>query len=131
MFISGRNLVRTRQLIMPSLPSSSFFTIPDEYKTDYLNQNRLLLHDSDDSQIQIDRSSYVQPEGRILVWSSDVQLDLLFNSEKLYMDGTFATAPPHFDQVYIIHAIHHGSCKLFFQLNILNHLILIKYFSLN
>jgi len=98
---------------MPPLPSSCFFTIPDEYKTDYLNRDRLLLHDSDDPQFQIDNSLYVRPEGRTLVWSSDAQLNLLFKSEKLYMDGTFSTAAPYFDQVYIIHAIHHETCKLF------------------
>jgi hypothetical protein len=31
---------------------------------------------------------------------------------KLYIDGTFRTAPRNFDQVYIINAIHHGTCKL-------------------
>lgn len=98
---------------MPPLPNSCFFTISDEYKTDYLNHDRLLLHDSDDPQFQIDKSLDMRPEGRILVWSSDIQLNLLFNSEKLYMDETFSSAPPYFDQVYIIHAIHHETCNLF------------------
>ncbi|CAF3522849.1 unnamed protein product [Rotaria sp. Silwood2] len=106
----GHNLTRTRRQVMPPIPSSCCFTIPDEYKTDYLNLNRLLLHDSDDLQFQIDTSEYSRPDGRTIVWSSDVQLDLLFASEKLFMDGTFATAPPYFEQLYIIHAIHHDSC---------------------
>ena len=112
-FVSGHNLLRTRRNMMPSLPSSNSFTIPDVYKTDYVGRERLLLHDSEDQELQIEQSFYVRPKGRILIWSSDIQLNLLFNSEKLYMDGTFATAPPHFNQVYIIHAIHHESCKLF------------------
>jgi hypothetical protein len=100
--------------MMPSLPSSSSFTIPDAYKKDYLGHDRLLLHDNEDQQLQIEESLYAQPEGRILIWSSDIQLNLLFNSEKLFMDGTFSSAPPYFNQVYIIHAIHHETCKLFF-----------------
>jgi hypothetical protein len=47
-FVSGHNLLRTRRHMMPSLPSSSSFTIPDEYKTDYVGRERLLLHDSED-----------------------------------------------------------------------------------
>jgi hypothetical protein len=98
---------------MPPIPRSSSFIIPDIYKKDYLNENRLLLHDSDDPQFSMNDSLYARPEGRILIWSSDVQLNLLFDSDKLYMDGTFSTSPPNFHQVYIIQAIHHDSCKLF------------------
>lgn len=111
-FVLGHNLVRTRRKMMPSLPSSSSFVIPDVYKTDYLGHDRLLLHDSEEQQLQTEESLYAQPAGRILMWSSDIQLNLLFNSEKLYMDGTFASAPSYFDQLYIIHAIHHETCKL-------------------
>jgi hypothetical protein len=99
--------------MMPPIPQSCSFIIPDIYKNDYLNKDRLLLHDSNDPQFSMDDSLYAQPKGRILIWSSDVQLKLLFDSDKLYMDGTFATSPPNFDQVYIIQALHHESCKLF------------------
>lgn len=112
MFVLGHNLVHNRRKMMPPIPQSSFFTIPDTYATDYHNNIRLLLHDSEDPKCSIDQSEYALPEGRILVWSSDIQLKLLFASKKLYMDGTFSTAPPNFDQVYIINAIHHGTCKL-------------------
>ncbi|CAF3133772.1 unnamed protein product [Rotaria sp. Silwood2] len=103
----GHNLIQNRRKLMPPLPQSCSFSISDEYKNDYLNCDRLLLHDSYDPPFQIDESLYTRPEGRILVWSSDVQLKLMFDSEKLYMDGTFSTAPPNFDQVYIIQVIHH------------------------
>lgn len=98
-FVSGHSLARTRQHMMPPLTGSCFFTIPDAYKTDYLDRERLLLHDSEDQQLKIEQSLYVRPEGRILIWSSDIQLNLLFNSEKLYMDVTFSSAPPYFNQV--------------------------------
>ncbi|CAF4268581.1 unnamed protein product, partial [Rotaria sp. Silwood2] len=106
----GHNLIQNRRKLMPPLPQSCSFSISDEYKNDYLNCDRLLLHDSYDPPFQIDESLYTRPEGRILVWSSDVQLKLMFDSEKLYMDGTFSTAPPNFDQVYIIQVIHHETC---------------------
>ena len=54
----------------------------------------------------------MRSEERILIWWSDIQLNLLFNNEKLHMDGTFSTSPPQFDQVFIIQAFLHGSCKL-------------------
>ena len=111
MIFSGHNLAHNRRQMMPPLPQTSSFTIPDAYTTDYHNNSRLLLHDSEDAKFQMDPTVYVRPEGRILVWASDVQLKLLFASERLYMDGTFSTAPPNFDQVYIIHALHHGICK--------------------
>lgn len=98
---------------MPQLPQSCYFDIPDAYTKDYLNLDRLLLHDSHDPKFRIDQSLYTRPEGRVLIWSSDVQLQLLFDSETLYMDGTFCTAPPYFDQVYIIQVIHHETCELF------------------
>ncbi|CAF4118183.1 unnamed protein product [Rotaria magnacalcarata] len=97
-FLLGHNLLHNRRKLMPPLPQSCDFNIPDEYRKDYLNRDRLLLHDSYDPQFQLHESVYKRPEGRILVWSSDVQLKLLFDSEKLYMDGTFCTAPPNFNQ---------------------------------
>ncbi|CAF4413592.1 unnamed protein product [Rotaria sp. Silwood2] len=97
----GHNLIQNRRKLMPPLPQSCSFSISDEYKNDYLNCDRLLLHDSYDPPFQIDESLYTRPEGRILVWSSDVQLKLMFDSEKLYMDGTFSTAPPNFDQLIL------------------------------
>ena len=111
MGFSGHNLAHSRRQMMPPLPQTSSFVIPDAYTTDYHNSSRLLLHDSEDAKFHIDSTVYMRPEGRVLVWASDVQLKLLFESERLYMDGTFSTAPPNFDQVYIIHAIHHGTCK--------------------
>ncbi|CAF1688029.1 unnamed protein product, partial [Didymodactylos carnosus] len=45
---------------------------------------------------------------RILVFASDQQLELLFDSDFIFMDGTFSTAPNNFDQVYWIHAQKFG-----------------------
>jgi hypothetical protein len=97
--------------MIPPLPQSSSFLIPDVYTKDYHNNERLLLHDSDDPKFQIHLSD-VRSEGRVLIWSTDVQLNLLFDSQKLHMDGTFCTSPPNFNQVFIIQAISYGTCKL-------------------
>ncbi|CAF1216598.1 unnamed protein product [Rotaria sp. Silwood1] len=109
-FEIGRGLSHVRQKNLPSIPNSSSFVIPDKYTRDYLDHHRLLLHDSTDPHFQFDSSDDIQPSGRILIWSSDIQLHLLFNSERLHMDGTFSTSPPHFAQVFIIQTIHHESC---------------------
>ncbi|CAF4748087.1 unnamed protein product, partial [Rotaria sp. Silwood2] len=91
----------------------SSFIVPDTYTRDYLDRDRLLLHDSENPSFQFNSSDNIQPSGRILICSLDIQLHLLFNSERLHMDGTFSSSPAHFDQVFIIQAIHHGSCKLY------------------
>ncbi|CAF1362499.1 unnamed protein product [Rotaria sordida] len=106
----GHSLVHIRRKLIPPIPYSSSFTIPDVYMNDYHNHHRLLLHDSDNPKFSFDQSENIPPSGRILIWSSDVQLKLLFNSERLHMDGTFSSAPPNFDQVFVIQAIHHETC---------------------
>jgi hypothetical protein len=42
-------------------------------------------------------------KNRILFFSSDQQLELLFESDTIFMDGTFDITPAQFKQVYIIH----------------------------
>ncbi|CAF4424172.1 unnamed protein product [Rotaria socialis] len=106
----GHTLKHHRRKMTPTIPKSSSFFIPDLYKQNYNNKERLLLHDSDDSTLELNELGSVRPAGRVLVWASDVQLKLLLDSERLYMDGTFTTSPPHFDQVFIIMSILHGTC---------------------
>ena len=49
---------------------------------------------------------------RLLLFSSDVQLNVLFNSPIIYMDGTFKKTPFPFFQLYVIHAVKFDICKL-------------------
>ncbi len=112
MLFSGHNLIHHRRKVTPPLPESSSFSIPESYTRDYCDKDRLLLHDSDDPTFQLKQSGNIRSEGRVLVWSSDIQLNLLFNSPKLHMDGTFSTSPHQFKQVFIIQSFLHGSCKL-------------------
>ena len=50
---------------------------------------------------------------RLLVYASDLQLDALFDSHTVYVDGTFSKSPPYFKQVFIIHAINFDICKIY------------------
>jgi hypothetical protein len=51
-------------------------------------------------------------EKRIIVYATDEQLRLLFTSTHIMMDGTFDSSPPHFDQIYSLHAIKNAQSKL-------------------
>ena len=84
-----------RRRILPPLPQSSLFTIPDAFKST-IDGKRFLLFDE----------ARVRRE-RLLLFASDQQLDILFDSKVLFMDGTFSKTPPHFYQVYILHALKH------------------------
>ena len=59
----------------PQLPQSSSFSIPFIYTRDCYNDERLLLHDSRDAIFQSAESGLIQPNGRVLIWSSDFNLD--------------------------------------------------------
>lgn len=112
-FTLGHGLKHHRRKMIPQLPKSSSFLIPDLYKKDYNNTERFLLHDTDDPVLETNELGTVRSAGRILVWATDTQLQVLFDSERLYMDGTFATTPPKFEQVFIINSILHGTCMLY------------------
>ncbi|CAF3239279.1 unnamed protein product [Rotaria sp. Silwood2] len=91
-------LAANRQKLVPLLPSSYSFDIPDLYELTNNGERFLLL---DESRARRDR---------LLLYGSDVQLNLLFDSQAVYMDGTFSKAPPYFMQVFIIHAIYFDTC---------------------
>jgi hypothetical protein len=96
---SGPSVFKARRKKVPLLPHSCLFDIPDDYKTT-IDGKRFLLADE----------SIVRRE-RILIYSSDHQLNMLFSSPIVYMDGTFSKSPAHFMQIYIIHAILFDICK--------------------
>ena len=48
---------------------------------------------------------------RMILFSSAEQLNLLFSSKIILMDGTFSSCPKIFDQVYTIHGIKYEQCK--------------------
>ncbi|CAM4834891.1 unnamed protein product [Rotaria magnacalcarata] len=92
------SVAKVRQKVVPLLPNCCLFDIPDDYQRTN-GGSRFLLSDE----------SLARRE-RLLIFASDQQLDLLFQSRIIYMDGTFAKSPLHFIQVYIIHAIIFDIC---------------------
>ena len=97
--ILDQTLATNRRKLVPLLPDSCLFDIPDLYKLTVDGEKFLLL---DESRVRRER---------LLLYGSALQLDLLFDSKTVYMDATFSKAPPHFTQVFIIHAINFDICK--------------------
>ncbi|CAF4124927.1 unnamed protein product [Rotaria magnacalcarata] len=93
-----QTFAQARRKMVPSLPQSCLFTIPDQYTLTSDGKRFLLM---DETRVRRER---------LLVYASDIQLDILFDSQVIYMDGTFSKAPPHFMQIYIIHGIKHDAC---------------------
>lgn len=60
------------------------------------NQDQFLLYDSGDT-------------NRILIFSTRSNMLLLNQHRHWYLDGTFKTVPPLYEQLYSIHASVHGS----------------------
>ncbi|CAF1304862.1 unnamed protein product [Rotaria sordida] len=50
------------------------------------------------------------PEKRYEIDETAKKYNVDILRERLHMDGTFCTSPPNFNQVFIIQAIHHGTC---------------------
>ncbi|CAF4163738.1 unnamed protein product, partial [Rotaria magnacalcarata] len=84
--------------MIPPLPESCLFDIPNEFKLT-IEKKRFLLIDE----------ARVRRE-RLLLFASDAQLDLLFNASTIYMDGTFKKTSPQFSQIYIMHIVHFDIC---------------------
>ena len=82
------------------------FDIPQVYRQT-VDGARYLLSD------RIQRGNGT-PVTRILVFATDEQLRMLFTSSHILMDGTFDSCPPHFDQIYSIHATKNDHSKLLF-----------------
>ncbi|CAF1254519.1 unnamed protein product [Rotaria sordida] len=89
---------KNRRKVIPPILDSFTFDIPEEFKSTIENKRFLFF---DECRIRRER---------LLLFASDVQLDLLFNSSTIYMDGTYKKAPDHFTQIYIIHVVHFDIC---------------------
>ncbi|CAM4849636.1 unnamed protein product, partial [Rotaria magnacalcarata] len=87
------NMSKARRKITPVIPATVIFDIPESYQQT-LSAKRFLLIDL----------FMTLGKDRILVFSSEQQLELLFESKTIFMDGTFDTTAPNFKQLYLIHA---------------------------
>jgi hypothetical protein len=79
--------------LTPVLPDSSMFNVPESYQTTSVGEQFLFCDTS------------VSRRKRMLLFGSPKQLQLLFDSPTIMMDGTFLATPPFFSQVFTIHVL--------------------------
>ena len=91
---------KTRRQTTPVIPTSCVFEIPTSYQ-ETLSQKRFLLMDF----------FLKRGKERVIVYSTEQQLHLLFDSETIFIDGTFLVTPGDFEQVFLIHVQHFGQGK--------------------
>ncbi|CAF4286796.1 unnamed protein product, partial [Rotaria sordida] len=83
---------KARRKNMPVIPKYCVFEISTAYQQTLSNKRFLLM------------DYYLKrAKERVVIFSSDQQLNLLFSSDVIFIDGTFSTAPENFDQVFLIH----------------------------
>ena len=93
-----RNIRNARSVAaqVPANPASLFqLNIPPDYTVTHANQT-FLLFDSNDG---LDR---------IIIFSTQRNLQILASADKWYADGTFKSTPHLFKQLYTIHGIMNG-----------------------
>lgn len=93
---SGFN--RVRRKLIPPLPKSMNFDIPDAYRQT-LNNERFVC---------VDKTA---KNKRIIIFATDQQLKMLFESEWIFLDGTFDACPSQFKQLYTIHSLKFNQSK--------------------
>ncbi|CAF1133551.1 unnamed protein product [Rotaria sp. Silwood1] len=88
---SGLNYPRRK--LTPILPTSAVFDIPDSYHTTASGEKFLFC------------DTFIGRKKRMLLFGSPKQLELLFDSSIVLMDGTFSSTPPYFDQTFTLHCL--------------------------
>jgi len=87
-------LQKHRRKNVPALPISLCFEIPLLYQHTWSGDSFIL------ADVQKNRVG-----GRLIMFSSNEQIELLLNSTTWFCDGTFKTRPLLFEQVYIIQCL--------------------------
>lgn len=87
---------------IPQIPDTYEFDLPMSYRMNASGENYLLG--------DIDSTAF----DRVLMFSSSRQLQILFDSQIIFCDGTFACSPPQFQQIYTIHGVFEGECNKLF-----------------
>ncbi|CAF1173782.1 unnamed protein product [Adineta ricciae] len=87
-------LQKHRRKTVPALPKSLIFEIPSLYQHTW-SGGQFILAD-----VLKERG-----DERLIMFSSDEQIELLLNSSTWFCDGTFKTRPALFEQVYIIQCL--------------------------
>ncbi|CAF3681258.1 unnamed protein product [Rotaria socialis] len=91
------SLSHLRLSLLPPLPSGLQFVVPNNYMVNIDGQRFLLQDLSNQKRFK-----------RLLIFASDRQLDFLFQSEWLFIDGTFKVAPSIFTQLICIVGLFEG-----------------------
>ena len=92
LFFAESGLNRTRRSKTPPIPTSSEFNIPDRYQQT-LNSKQFLCADR-----------FIRNK-RLMLFATDKQLEMLFSSDWIFLDGTFDSCPSQFKQIYTIHCL--------------------------
>ena len=92
-------LYLARSNTIPAIPKTYEFNIPTLYQLN-ASEETFLLADLDNPHFH-----------RVLIFSSDRQLQIFFSSEIIFCDGTFDSSPPQFQQVYTMHAVYEDECE--------------------
>jgi len=95
-----RTIQRVRNIFeaIPANPQTLNFEIPDQFRLT-LDRDSFLLYDSNDSGIY---------EDRIILFSTERNLNLLKDSEYWFSDGAFSSCTNLFYQLYTIHSVFHS-----------------------
>lgn len=86
-------LNQARRKLTPILSTSSTLEIPDGYTTNSSGEKFLVC------------DTMIGRKKRLLIFASPKQIDLLCNTSILFMDGTFLSSPPFFNQVFTKHGM--------------------------
>ncbi|CAF4438493.1 unnamed protein product, partial [Rotaria sp. Silwood2] len=92
---SGLHKLRRKSL--PPIPQNQKFLVPPVYEETYSHQ-KFLIYDKR-------KTIY---GGRLMIFASDEQLNVLYGSDVLFADGTFKVSPKLFEQLYVLHGMQNG-----------------------
>ncbi|CAF1522074.1 unnamed protein product, partial [Adineta ricciae] len=86
-------LNQAQRKLTPVLPTTISFDIPDGY------------HNTTSGETFLISDKLFSRKKRMLAFGSPRQLQLLFESSMIFLDGTFLSTPPFFEQVFTIHGL--------------------------
>lgn len=101
LFVSESGLLKSRRKMYPPLLTNQNFVIPD-FISKTLDSTPFLLFDQTSDEFN----------GRLLVFSSASQMDLLLQADVLMADGTFRSCPRLFEQIYVILAVKNSKSMI-------------------
>lgn len=92
----SRTVERVREVAnpMPLNPTSSNFDIPPQFSVTHQNEQSLFRD--------------ISSKKRILIFCTERNLNALSNAEEWSAYGTFSVVPPHFCQLFTLHATYHS-----------------------